>query len=70
MKTVDSIPGLQLRRVLETALYADDLDRAEVFYTSVLGLNLFAKEAGRHLFFKFGDHMLLVFNPGKDGSGF
>jgi catechol 2,3-dioxygenase-like lactoylglutathione lyase family enzyme len=52
-------------RILETALYTDDLDRAEEFYTSVLGLSLFAKEAGRHLFFKFARQMLLIFNPSK-----
>ena len=56
---------LPLQRVLETALYADDLDRAEKFYTSVLGLTLFAKEPGRHLFFQFADQMLLIFNPTK-----
>ena len=65
MKTPVSIGALQLRRILETSLYADDLDQAEAFYKSVLGLNLFAKEAGRHLFFKFGNQMLLIFNPAK-----
>ena len=65
MKTPVSIGALQLRRILETSLYADDLDQAEAFYKSVLGLNLFAKEAGRHLFFKLGDQMLLIFNPAK-----
>ena len=65
MKTPASIGALQLRRILETSLYADDLDQAEAFYKSVLGLNLFAKEAGRHLFFKFGGQMLLIFNPAK-----
>jgi len=55
MKTPASIGALRLGRILETSLYADDLDQAEAFYKSVLGLNLFAKEAGRHLFFKFGD---------------
>ena len=65
MKTPALIGALQLRRILETALYADDLNQAESFYTSVLGLNRFAKEAGRHLFFKFGDQMLLIFNPNR-----
>ena len=64
MKTPAST-NLQLHRILETALYADDLDRAEAFYTLVLGLHLFAKEADRHLFFKFGGQMLLIFNPAK-----
>ena len=65
MKIPGSIGALPLRHILETSLYAGDLDRAESFYTSVLGLNLFAKETGRHLFFKFGDQMLLLFNPAR-----
>jgi len=62
-----SIPNntLRLERILETCLYADDLDKAEKFYTSVLGLHLHAKETGRHLFFKCGTQMLLIFNPAK-----
>ena len=65
MKTTASIGTLQLGRILETALYANDLDQAEAFYKSVLGLDLFAKEAGRHRFFKCGGQMLLIFNPAK-----
>ena len=55
----------QIRRILETSLYAEDLDRAELFYTEILGLELFAKEPDRHVFFKCGDQMLLIFNPAK-----
>lgn len=55
--------NLHLTRILETSLYTEDLEQAEVFYASVLGLPLFAKESGRHLCFKFADQMLLVFNP-------
>lgn len=65
MKTPASIGALRLRCILETSLYANDLDQAEAFYKSVLGLNLLAKEAGRHLFFKFGGQMLLIFNPAR-----
>src|SRR5215471_14823262 len=60
-----STTSLQIHRVLETSLYADDLDQAETFYTSVLRLNCVAKETGRHLFFKFAEQMLLIFNPSK-----
>ena len=52
-------------RILETSLYADDLEQAELFYTSVLGFELFAKEPGRHLFFKCGSQMLLIFDPNR-----
>ena len=49
--------------VLETALYARDLQKAEAFYTAVLGLELDSKVEGRHLFFRCGSGMLLVFDP-------
>jgi catechol 2,3-dioxygenase-like lactoylglutathione lyase family enzyme len=49
--------------ILETVLYAVDLDRAEAFYAEVLGLTPFSKQAGRHLFYRCGDQMLLIFNP-------
>lgn len=50
-------------RALETCLYVDDLDRAERFYTGVLGLALFGKVAGRHLFYRLEGSMLLLFDP-------
>lgn len=49
--------------LLETALYADDLEAAEAFYTGVLGLAVYGRVDGRHVFFKCGGQMLLVFNP-------
>ncbi|TIM10340.1 VOC family protein [Mesorhizobium sp.] len=48
--------------ILESALYVTDLDAAEKFYTDVLGLDLLGKVDGRHLFFRCGDGVLLVFN--------
>src|SRR5260370_29791662 len=52
-------------RILETSLYTDDLEQAQSFYTGVLGFELFAKEPGRHLFFKCGNQMLLIFDPNR-----
>ncbi len=49
--------------ILETVLYAQDLDRCEQFYADVLGLTAFAKAPGRHLFYRCGDQVLLIFNP-------
>lgn len=49
--------------ILETAVYARDLDAAERFYRDVLGLSLDSKSVGRHVFFRCGDAMLLVFDP-------
>ena len=49
--------------VLETCLYAEDLEAAERFNAEVLGLEIFAKEPGRHVFFRCGSGKLLVFAP-------
>ncbi|MFA5957483.1 VOC family protein [Hyphomicrobium sp.] len=49
--------------VLETVLYADDLVAIEDFYGRVLGLKPFAAVAGRHIFYRYGPQMLLIFNP-------
>jgi catechol 2,3-dioxygenase-like lactoylglutathione lyase family enzyme len=49
--------------VLETALYAENLREAEAFYSTVLELELDSRADGRHVFFKCGHAMLLVFNP-------
>ncbi|MGN6467563.1 MAG: VOC family protein [Rhizobiaceae bacterium] len=48
--------------ILESALYVDDLDRAETFYSEVLGLVRIAKAEGRHVFFRCGEGVLLLFN--------
>lgn len=54
--------------VLETCLYAADLGAAERFYAEVLGLAPFSREAGRHVFFRCGDAMLLVFDPARTSA--
>ncbi|WP_199776929.1 carbonic anhydrase [Deinococcus sp. NW-56] len=53
---------------LETCLYAHDLDAAEAFYSGVLGLSLYGKAPGRHLFYRLSGGMLLVFNPGASAQ--
>jgi catechol 2,3-dioxygenase-like lactoylglutathione lyase family enzyme len=53
-----------IQGVIETGIYADDLEAAERFYRDVLGLDVAGREAGRHVFFRVGDRsMLLVFRP-------
>lgn len=47
--------------ILESALYVDDLDAAERFYREVLGLAVIAQVPGRHVFFRCGDGVLLLF---------
>ena len=49
--------------ILETVLYASDLDAAERFYRDVLGMEPFSKSPGRQLFYRCGDQVFLVFNP-------
>jgi len=57
---------VRVRGVLETCLYAGDLEGAERFYAGVLGLEAFQRAAGRHVFFRCGESaVFLVFNPAK-----
>jgi catechol 2,3-dioxygenase-like lactoylglutathione lyase family enzyme len=48
--------------ILETALYVDDLDAAEAFYGGVLGLEKITRADNRHVFYRCGPGVLLVFN--------
>jgi catechol 2,3-dioxygenase-like lactoylglutathione lyase family enzyme len=51
-----------IEAIIETAIYVDDLDRAERFYVEVLGLPPLAREPGRHVFFAVGaSNVLLAF---------
>jgi catechol 2,3-dioxygenase-like lactoylglutathione lyase family enzyme len=55
-------------RILETALYAPDLDAAEAFYGGLLGLARVSRAGNRHVFFRVGQAMLLIFNPAETGK--
>lgn len=59
----NAVPGLS--GVLETAVYADDLDKAEHFYSQVLGLPKIFTQPGRLLAFRSQESILLVFNPAQ-----
>jgi len=50
-------------RILETALYAENLDETADFYEQVLGLVRFAEVEGRHVFFRAEGQVLLLFRP-------
>ena len=54
---------MQPAGILETVLYAADLDAIERFYADVLDMRPFAKMAGRQLFYRCGGQVLLIFNP-------
>jgi catechol 2,3-dioxygenase-like lactoylglutathione lyase family enzyme len=56
-------------RVLETVLYAADLEAAERFYGETLGLEIDSKKAGLFGFFRCGEGMLLVFEPTSAAHG-
>jgi len=47
--------------ILETVLYVADLNRAERFYRDVMGLKQIGKEPDRHVFFRVGTGVLLLF---------
>lgn len=55
--------------ILESCLYASDLAAAEWFYGEVLRLSVHSREAGRHVFFRCGSGMFLVFAPEHTGQG-
>ncbi|MBW8285319.1 MAG: VOC family protein [Rhizobium sp.] len=54
-----------LEGILETALYAADLDAAEAFFGGILGLEKVSRQGNRHLFYRCGPGMLLIFNPAE-----
>ena len=54
---------MQPEGILETVIYAADLDAAERFYGEVLGFEVFVKVEGRHVFCRCGNQMLLIFDP-------
>ncbi|RWL42015.1 MAG: glyoxalase/bleomycin resistance/extradiol dioxygenase family protein [Mesorhizobium sp.] len=48
--------------ILESALYVTNLAEAEAFYRDIIGLDPLGKVEGRHVFFRCGDGVLLLFN--------
>ena len=60
--------GAAVRGVLETCLYAADLAAAERFYADVIGLEAFQRVEGRHVFFRCGAGVFLVFDPARTST--
>ncbi|MBI1923031.1 VOC family protein [Candidatus Poribacteria bacterium] len=56
---------MQVKQILETCLCVDNLAQAEAFYSRVLGLVAFSRVEGRHVFFRCGNGVFLLFNPAK-----
>ena len=53
---------MQPPAILESALYVTDLGAAERSISEMLGLEIIAKAEGRHVFFRCGQGVLLLFN--------
>jgi catechol 2,3-dioxygenase-like lactoylglutathione lyase family enzyme len=53
---------MQPSAILEFSLYVTDLGAAEAFYGNLMGLERIAKVEGRHVFFRCGAGVLLLFN--------
>ena len=51
---------MNIKAVVETAIYVADLLAAENFYRTVLGLPMIGKEPGRHVFFQVGEAGVLL----------
>ncbi len=60
---------MRAREILEACVYAADLDAAEGFYAGVLGMEVIARVEGRHVFFRCGGRVFLVFNPAATVTG-
>ncbi len=51
---------MKIKAVVETAIYVDDLQAAETFYGTILGLRVIGKEPGHHAFFQVGEASVLL----------
>ena len=56
---------MRVREILETSVYAADLDAAERFYAGVLGMEVITRVPGRHVFFRCGARVFLVFDAAR-----
>lgn len=54
---------MKFLKIKETCLYVTDLVQAKSFYADVLELPLISYLEGKHLFFRAGSSVLLLFNP-------
>ena len=59
----------KINQIMEMSIYVSDLGRAEVFYKNLFDLQPFGRNGGRHVFFKIGETMLLLFDPAESRKG-
>lgn len=62
-KIIKPTNGETLVDILETCLYAKDLEAVKGFYEGILGLECTNYREGEFVFFRSSHSMLLVFNP-------
>jgi len=55
----------RIHGVLETCLYAENLAGTALFYEEVLGLEPLSRVEGRHVFYRCGSGVFLLFEPGR-----
>ncbi len=51
---------MNIKAIIETAIYVADLQATEAFYETILGLRVMGKEVGRHVFFQVGEASVLL----------
>ncbi len=54
---------MKFSKIIETCIYASNLEEMKNFYIKYLGLEFVSEEKGRSVFLKAGKSMLLIFNP-------
>lgn len=69
MRRSEDVLGPKPRGILETVVYCECLSAARDFYEDVVGLEVVSVDPERHVFFRVGQGMLLVFNPCDTESG-
>lgn len=54
---------MRIKQIKETCIYIRNLDKAREFYHGLLELPIISHVAGKHIFFRAGNSVLLCFNP-------
>jgi catechol 2,3-dioxygenase-like lactoylglutathione lyase family enzyme len=54
---------MKFSMIIETCIYSSNLKEMKLFYKDKIGLESLSEDANRHVFFKVGKSMLLIFNP-------
>ena len=58
-----------INEILETCIYVSDIKKAAEFYQNLLDLQAHSMDVKRHVFFRIGNCMFLLFNPPETKKG-